>query len=265
KTAYDLFTCLEFRRVLFRSSTRRGRPSRRGGMHPGILDPYHLFVTVGHDEYWSAEMRAELERHLDAGGNAALFSGNNMWWKIRFEAPSAGLPRGRMLIDKANGLERAEDAPELHQGNWYMTNPEVKVLGAGYPRGGWREAFDAGDIPDFVVKRPGHWAFEGTGLAKDAPFGSSNVIISFESDDADITWGGANWGPGGTVCGTNCLAIPTFTDGAPDGLQILATARLGDGWLNYLGPGGGAYVGKSHYTGEPGGWATMVAYEHAGG
>src|SRR5690606_24089876 len=80
---------------------------------PGILDPYHLFVTVGHDEYWSSELRAEFERHLDAGGHAALFSGHNMWWKIRFEAPSAGLPRGRMLIDRANDLERAEDAPEL--------------------------------------------------------------------------------------------------------------------------------------------------------
>ncbi|MCO5120436.1 MAG: hypothetical protein M9951_12485 [Burkholderiaceae bacterium] len=228
---------------------------------PGILEPYDLFVTVGHDEYWSAEMRQELERHLEAGGNAAFFSGNNMWWKIRFEDPSAGLPRGRMLVDKSNDPVRAENTPELHQGNWFMTDPEVKLFGAGYARGGWREDFIGGDVPDFIVKRPGHWAFAGTGLAKDAGFGAGDEIISFESDGADFTWG-----PGG-------VPVPTTTDGAPAGLEILATAQLqlGDGWSNYLDEAGipevdgRRRVGKSDYTGVPGAWTTMVAYEHSGG
>ncbi|MBE0592602.1 MAG: hypothetical protein IH616_09415, partial [Gemmatimonadales bacterium] len=240
--------------------------------HPGILEPYDLFVTIGHDEYWSAEMRAEVERHLDAGGNAAFFSGNNMWWKVRFEEPSASLPRGRMLVDKKNLQARADNTPELHQGNWFMVDPEVKLFGAGYARGGWREDFIGGDVPNFTVKRPGHWAFAGTGLAKDAGFGAGNEIISFESDGADFTWQGSSCSPGGT--GANCLAIPTFTDGAPDELQILATARLQldeGGWSNYLDEagvpdvGGIRSVGKSDYTGVPGAWTTMVAYPHAGG
>ncbi|MFA7504935.1 MAG: N,N-dimethylformamidase beta subunit family domain-containing protein [Burkholderiaceae bacterium] len=222
---------------------------------PGVLDPYNLFVTVGHDEYWSTEMRAELERHLVAGGNAALFSGNNMWWKIRFEGPGDGLPRGRMLIDKDDDEQRAEN-PEEFEGHWYMTDPESRLLGASYARGGWRQDFDNGDIPDFVVQQPDHWAFAGSGLSKGDDFGADDMIISFEADGADFEWQGS---------GADRIAVPTGTDGTPQGLQILATAALGNGWMNNFDNEGDYHAGKSLYTGEPGAWATMVAYEHTGG
>ena len=52
---------------------------------PGLLSNYKIVVFAGHSEYWSKEMRDNLENFLAAGGNAMILSGNTMWWQVRFE------------------------------------------------------------------------------------------------------------------------------------------------------------------------------------
>lgn len=52
----------------------------------GNLIPNHkLYITVGHDEYWSGQHRANVEAARDAGVNIAFFSGNEVFWKTRLE------------------------------------------------------------------------------------------------------------------------------------------------------------------------------------
>ena len=53
--------------------------------HPEVLEGHRLFVSVGHDEYWSWGMRDALDAFTDAGGNAAIFSGNTCFWQVRFD------------------------------------------------------------------------------------------------------------------------------------------------------------------------------------
>ena len=43
------------------------------------------FVPSGHDEYWSGDQRAQVETARNAGVNLAFFSGNEMYWKTRYE------------------------------------------------------------------------------------------------------------------------------------------------------------------------------------
>jgi Ca2+-binding RTX toxin-like protein len=43
------------------------------------------YLSVGHDEYWSAEQRANVEDARDAGVNLAFMSGNEVYWKVRWE------------------------------------------------------------------------------------------------------------------------------------------------------------------------------------
>jgi hypothetical protein len=43
------------------------------------------FLSVGHDEYWSGEQRTSVEAARAAGVNLAFFSGNEMFWKTRWE------------------------------------------------------------------------------------------------------------------------------------------------------------------------------------
>jgi hypothetical protein len=54
---------------------------RRGN----LIGQHRLFLSVGHDEYWSAAQRANVEAARDSGTNIAFFSGNEVFWKTRWE------------------------------------------------------------------------------------------------------------------------------------------------------------------------------------
>jgi hypothetical protein len=46
---------------------------------------HRAFLSVGHDEYWSGAQRANVEAARDAGTSLAFFSGNEVFWKTRWE------------------------------------------------------------------------------------------------------------------------------------------------------------------------------------
>ena len=51
--------------------------------NPGLLRPHKAWLSVGHDEYWSWEMRQHVEAARDAGGHLVFFSANSAYWQIR--------------------------------------------------------------------------------------------------------------------------------------------------------------------------------------
>ena len=46
---------------------------------------HKVFLSVGHDEYWSGAQRANVEAARNAGVHLAFFSGNEVFWKTRWE------------------------------------------------------------------------------------------------------------------------------------------------------------------------------------
>jgi glucose/arabinose dehydrogenase len=51
---------------------------------------HKVFLSVGHDEYWSGNQRANVEAARNAGIDLAFFSGNEIFWKTRWENSIAG-------------------------------------------------------------------------------------------------------------------------------------------------------------------------------
>ncbi|MPZ30959.1 MAG: DUF4082 domain-containing protein [Rhodospirillales bacterium] len=49
------------------------------------LKNYESFISVGHDEYWSGDQRANVEEARDSGVNLLFWSGNEVYWKTRWE------------------------------------------------------------------------------------------------------------------------------------------------------------------------------------
>lgn len=47
---------------------------------------HKVFISAGHDEYWSKNHRSNVEAARDAGVNLAFFSGNEVYWKTRWES-----------------------------------------------------------------------------------------------------------------------------------------------------------------------------------
>ena len=66
-----------------------------------VLQNHRLFISSGHDEYWSGPQRTNVENARDAGVNLAFFAGNLMFWKTRFESEhrrrQPGQPHARLL------------------------------------------------------------------------------------------------------------------------------------------------------------------------
>ena len=78
------------------------------------------FLSVGHDEYWSAEQRANVEAARDAGVNLAFWSGNEAYWKIRWEnsIDGNGTPY-RTLVTYKESLAHADiDPSSTGTGTW---------------------------------------------------------------------------------------------------------------------------------------------------
>ena len=56
-----------------------------------------VLLSVGHDEYWSKEMRDSWEAARDQGYALAFFGGNDIYWQVRYEPSAAGAAQ-RVLV-----------------------------------------------------------------------------------------------------------------------------------------------------------------------
>ncbi|KAK5273276.1 hypothetical protein LTR96_002908 [Exophiala xenobiotica] len=180
--------------------------------NPAALDSYKCVVFIGHDEYWSLKMRHTVDGYVERGGNVARFAGNFMW-QIRLENNCQRQVAYKYDARETDPVAGTEQAATL-TGTW--EDPEIGYPGActfgvnalrgiyaGF--GGMARRAPRG----FTLFRPGHWAFERTGLGYADMFGDEANIYGFEMDGLEYTF-------------TAGLPEPTFEDGAPPGLEILA-------------------------------------------
>ena len=179
---------------------------------PTALDGYPCALLVGHDEYWTWEMRDAVDRFVDGGGALARFAGNFLW-QVRLEQQatiqacyrlprddpaSAGNPRRSTTFWDARLIGRPAAQTMGLTGSMGVYNR----VGAAAPR----------SSGGFTIYRPDHWAFANTDLYYgDLLGGTPACIATYEMDAVDYTF-------------RKGLPYPTFEDGAPEDLEILAMA-----------------------------------------
>lgn len=109
--------------------------SGKAGAHNELLD-HQVFVSSGHDEYWSQEMRDAVTAARDAGVHLAFMGANNVYWRVRFEPdPLTREPDSVMVVYKTTEGGPA-DPTGVHTGTWRdpqgANNPENALLGVMY-------------------------------------------------------------------------------------------------------------------------------------
>ena len=76
-------------------------------------------MSSGHDEYWSASQRSDVEAARDAGVNLAFFTGNEMFWKTRWEPSADGTNTpDRTLVSYKDTHFTARQDPVEWTGTW---------------------------------------------------------------------------------------------------------------------------------------------------
>ena len=178
---------------------------------PALLDGYRCAVCVGHDEYWTREMRDHVDAFVDKGGRVARFAGN-FFWQTRLDRDAEqqiAYKYDARTLDPVRAT-----APGLMTSAWedpLVGHPGALTFGINGLQGQYA-AFGgmARRSPrGFSVFRPEHWSLAGTGLAYGDMFGDEANIFGFEVDGLEYH----------IVDG---LPEPLGTDGAPQSLQILA-------------------------------------------
>jgi hypothetical protein len=85
-----------------------------------LLLNHPVFLSVGHDEYWSGEQRANVEAARAAGVDLAFFSGNESYWKTRWESSIDGTstPYRTLVTYKETLASKKIDPSPLWTGTW---------------------------------------------------------------------------------------------------------------------------------------------------
>jgi hypothetical protein len=81
---------------------------------------HRVLLSSGHDEYWSAGQRASVEGARDAGVHLAYFSGNQMFWKTRWEnsIDGSGTPYRTLVSYKETHANAKIDPSSVWTGTW---------------------------------------------------------------------------------------------------------------------------------------------------
>ncbi|MDQ2800105.1 MAG: malectin domain-containing carbohydrate-binding protein [Armatimonadota bacterium] len=168
-----------------------------------LLSPYKLLLSVGHDEYWSDAMRANVSSFVQTGGNVAFFSANTCWWRIQYADNNTSI-----ICDKPNNDNWWDGAAGL---------PENTLTGVSYRNaGGWWDG--TRDAVGYTVQHADHWVYAGTGLANGQAFGASDSLVGYECDGAAFTRDSQG------------NAIVKGNDGTPTNFTILGVGALSSNW-----------------------------------
>ena len=133
---------------------------------PHLLDGASALVSMGHDEYWTPQERANVTAARDKGVNLAFLGANALFRRTRLQPTALGAAREVVCYKTAYTEDPAykKDPAEVTS-DWRdapNSEPESTLIGMmyeGYP-------VDA----SFVVSSPSSWVYAGTGVSAGASF-----------------------------------------------------------------------------------------------
>ncbi|RRH76131.1 N,N-dimethylformamidase beta subunit family domain-containing protein [Falsigemmobacter faecalis] len=200
---------------------------------PDLLEDYTCLVTVGHDEYWSWEMRKAVEDWTERGGHFARFGGNFLW-QIRLEDEGARQVCYKVKAPKLDPLAQAPATQHLSTATWeseLVNWPGASTVGVNGCHGVYASwgGFAPRGSRGLTVYRPEHWAFKGTHLRYADIFGAEARIFGYEVDGLDYTF-------------HRGLPYAVPAPGIPDNIEILAMSPAVLREDEHEGPGHRYYI-----------------------
>lgn len=186
-----------------------------------LLTLHKGFLSVGHDEYWTWQMRDNVEAARERGVSLGFFGANIGYWQIRLEPSATTGELDRTIVGYKDHAASDPFAHDPDPNNRKLTTtlfrnrpvnrPEDALIGVMH-----RSHTAQGDI---VIEDAGNWVFEGTGLRNgdhlpgllgyevdemfgSAPAGTRRIAHSPYKVKGDIRYGDMTvyeWPSGSTV------------------------------------------------------------------
>jgi Carboxypeptidase regulatory-like domain len=189
-----------------------------------FLASYQLLLSVGHDEYWSPDMLANVEAFIQGGGNVAFFSGNICYWRTTLKDNNTAI-YVKKVDDNGN-----------YVGLWGSDG--TRLAGVSYNNAGGHWAGER-DPVGYTVQNADHWVFAGTRLQDGDTFCAEEHLVGYECDGALVADQ-----PDGSVV----LSSGAFADGTPANFLILGFGKLSENWHDRPGAPPNATATMGIYT-----------------
>ncbi len=208
---------------------------------PELLDSYSTYISVGHDEYWSAAMRDHVEGWVERGGHAVFLSGNTAFWQVRFEGADDHQVVGYKLdfaLDPVVGTDQEHTVSTMWS-DPLTGRPESEMTGVTFTRGGYAHVRHAPrGTGGYTVWQPDHPFFEGVDLIAGDVLGGDPVIVGYECDGCELAL-------------VDGRPVATGEGGTPDNFIVLGTAPA-HLWATEEGAPGlpDTYVGELNWVAE---------------
>ena len=210
---------------------------------PAALNAYPRALIVGHDEYWSWQMRDTLDGWLDAGGELARFAGN-FFWQTRLSDDLLTQTCFKTTAEAADPLA-ATNRLTSYWDHPQVGRPAVATMGLTGSMGvyaGWSRCAAHGS-GGFTVYRPDHWVMAGTGLGYGDVLGAASKIFGYEVDGIDYTMThglpfaaeGAGLQGALTIVGLSPATTLSHSTGPQDRDAFIGTADVEDVALRVYG------------------------------
>ena len=204
-----------------------------GGRANELLE-HRVFLAVGHDEYWSTEMRSAMTQARDAGVHLAFFTGNTGYWKIRFEpdpwTSGADLIMVSYKTAESGPMDPTGDSTSLWRDPKGPDRPENELVGIMFNGGNASVFFPLRVTAELAHDR----VFRNTGLDNMPPGTYVDVgrqLVGWEWDAAEEN--------GRTPAGLTVLAAtPLYGEMASDGAERYVVGTGISNAARYTAPSG---------------------------
>ena len=197
-----------------------------------LLLSHKVFLSIGHDEYWTWSMRDHVEAARDQGVNLGFFSGNVSYWQVRYEPSTVTNDPNRTLVGYKEFWQSDPITPDYLKTNEFryppVNRPEDALIGVSYITVA---------SPPMLVEDASHWVFTGTGL-------HNGDVLTYPNGAPTLGYEIDQMGPGSPANTRRLAHSPVPPDGqnfadttiymAPSGATVFAAGSIG--WPITLAP-----------------------------
>lgn len=138
-----------------------------------------IVMIIGHSEYWTRAARHNFDNFVNNGGNAAMLSGNVMWWQVRYSDDKT-----KMICYRSGVQDVATDSLKtINWSNPLLNYPVLPSIGCDWVHG----AYGTDPLPlgytGYKITCPASPLLRATGLDR----GDTIICRSGEYDGAPLT------------------------------------------------------------------------------
>lgn len=206
---------------------------------PALLERFAALMIVGHNEYWTSNMRDGVDSYLRGGGNVVCLSGNTAFWRVGYDQHSK-VVETRKTTHPGEGTGVAWLPPDEWGERWHtdgrpggkwphLGQPPSRLL--GLETLGWIDSGDRTAFAPFRVTAPRHFLLREP---EPVPLEEGDLIGTRSHDGPAASGYEMDGLP-------EAVGMPALD---PEGLTVLAHADHGPRFVAHEGsdPGYGADI-----------------------